>query len=184
MYVFTDAPAKAKGEFTRDNAIGYALDYMMSINFFFSTRGCSDPSKSDDYKALIEDTRGIGLFFQNPSAFVNAEGVIKSDLDGSCTVYGGCIGCSSRRRRDLMDLIRRTTRNIVFPVDRTIYRLIVSTSAATNIAKVKLMDPSGNPAPAALPMVNGKLWLIEKPAKGTWTLVSDSSITKRSYQVN
>ncbi|XP_031561318.1 hemicentin-1-like [Actinia tenebrosa] len=183
MYVFTDAPGKAVGEFNRDNAIGYALDYMMPINFFFSTLGCADPSKSPDYQAIIEDTGGIGLFFKNPSAFTAATPVVESDLDGTSFVYGGCIGCSRRRKRDLLDMIRRANHDIPFPVDGTVKRLIVSISAAANVDKVQLKDPAGSSAPAPLAMQGGKLWTVDAPAKGSWHLVADSSVSKLFYQV-
>jgi hypothetical protein len=182
MYVFTDAPPKATGEYTRDNAIGYALDYMMPVHFFFSTRGCKNPGDNADYKAIMEDTGGLGLFFQSASAISSADALVKADLDGSTIISSGG-SSSSRRRRDLFSLWKRASSDVAFPVDESVANLIVSTSALRNYNYVNLIDSSGNTVAQTLTMNKGKLWLIKNPRKGIWRLSIPSSVSGLSYQV-
>jgi len=129
MYVFTDAPPKASEDYNRDNAIGYALDYMMPINFFFSTEGCGYPAGDKDYKAIIESTGGLSMFFSSASAIGSVNDLITADLDGSTIISSGAISRSRLDERDLLALFTRWSRDISFPVDGSVEKLIISISA-------------------------------------------------------
>merc|ERR1719309_791260 len=182
MYVFTDAPPKARGEYNRDNAIGYALDYMMPVNFFFSTKGCGDPEKSADYKAIMEDTGGLSLFFGSASDIGSADILVKADIDGSTIISSGGSG-SGRRRRDLFNLWKRASSDVSFPVDESVSKLIISISATHNYNGVKVVDGSGKNVAHKLNMNKGKLWIVENPSKGMRRLSVPSNVRGFSYQI-
>ena len=183
MYVFTDAPPKTRGEYNRDNAIGYALDYMIPVHFFFSTKGCQNPGNNADYKAIMEDTGGLGLFFSSASSISSADALVKADLDGSTIITTGGSG-GGRRRRDLFDLWKRASSDVAFPVDETISQLIISITASSNYNSVTLRDGKGNNVAHKLIMNKGKLWMVAKPAKGMWRLAVPSNVGGLSYQVS
>jgi len=182
MYVFTDAPPKARGEYNRDNAIGYALDYMMPVNFFFSTKGCRSPGSNADYKAIMEDTGGLSLFFGSASDIGSADILVKADMDGSTIISSGGSG-GARRRRDLFDLWKRASSDVSFPIDESVSKLIISISATYNYNGVKVVDGSGKHVAHKLNMNKGKLWVIESPSKGTWRLSVPSNVRGFSYQI-
>ncbi|KAK3738877.1 hypothetical protein QZH41_014661 [Actinostola sp. cb2023] len=182
MYVFTDAPPKTRGEYNRDNAIGYALDYMIPVHFFFSTKGCQNPGNNADYKAIMEDTGGLGLFFSSASAISSADALVKADLDGSTIISSGGTG-GGRRRRDLFNLWQRASTDVAFPVDESVSKLIISISARSRYTLVNLADGSGTKVAHTLNMNKGKLWLINNPAKGMWRLLVPSNVGGLSYQI-
>ncbi|KAK3738880.1 hypothetical protein QZH41_014662 [Actinostola sp. cb2023] len=182
MYVFTDAPPKTRGEYNRDNAIGYALDYMIPVHFFFSTRGCQNPGNNADYKAIMEDTGGLGLFFSSASSISSADALVKADLDGSTVISSGGSG-GGRRRRDLFNLWKRASSDVAFPVDESVSKLIISISATNNYNSVNLADGSGRNVAHTLNMNKGKLWIINSPAKGMWRLSVPSNVGGLSYQI-
>ncbi|XP_031559995.1 hemicentin-1-like [Actinia tenebrosa] len=182
MYVFTDAPPKARGDYNRDNAIGYALDYMMPVHFFFSTMGCGNPGNNADYKAIMEDTGGLSLFFKSASAISSADALVKADLDGSTIISSG--GSSSARgKRDLFGLWERGSSDVAFPVDESVANLIVSISAQSYWNNVKLVDSRGGNVAHTLDMNKGKLWLIKNPTKGTWRLSVPAGVRGLSYEI-
>lgn len=177
MYVFTDAPPKVpkeenkRREYNRDNAIGYALDYMMPVHFFFSTRGCRNPAKNTDYKSIMEDTGGMSLFFSKASDISSADFLVAADLDGSTIISSGGSRLSRRRRY------------VSFPVDDSVAKLIISISARYNWQFVKVQDNSGRNVPHKMNMNKGKLWIIDGPSKGMWRIAVPYSVYKLSYQV-
>jgi hypothetical protein len=155
---------------------------MMPVHFFFSTRGCRNPGNNADYKAIMEDTGGLGLFFKSASAISSAEPLVKADLDGSTIISSGG---SSRPRygRDLSSLWKRASRAVAFPVDESVANLIVSTSALRNSNYVNLFDSRGRRVAQTLTMNRGKLWLIKNPRKGMWRLSVPYHVNGLSYQV-
>ncbi|KAK3736430.1 hypothetical protein QZH41_014496, partial [Actinostola sp. cb2023] len=176
MFVFTDSPSKIKGHNTGDAAIGLALDHMMHINFFFSRYGCSNPRRDSDFGHAMEDTGGIELFFPTPLSFHRADGFVKADLDGTAIIsVGRTMGGSGG--------MKVAPPRIEFPVDRTIRRLIVSVTAASNDAGVGLVDSNGKVLSNALSMFEGKLWVVENPIKGTWALIIRSDVQGLSYTI-
>jgi hypothetical protein len=161
---------------TSDAAIGLALDHMMSINFFFSRYGCSDPSKDADYNFAVEDTGGLELFFRSPLSFKKADSLVRADMDGSTIVSsGGSFGVGGKMN---------APPRIDFPVDNSISRIIVVTSAESNYRGISLIDPNGNSAPSPLVMYKGKLWVIENPSNGTWALTSQPNVKGLVFMVN
>ncbi|XP_048584536.1 uncharacterized protein LOC5510519 isoform X1 [Nematostella vectensis] len=183
MYVFTDAPPKAKGEYNRDTSIGLALDYMIPVNFFFSTKGCGNPGKNADYKSIIEDTGGIGLFFNNAAAIASADKIVRSDLDGSTIIAAG--GSSAfKGRRDLLEMVRRAADSVkTFHVDESVDKLTVYISATLYADRVSLRDPSNKQVSYTMTMNGGLLWFIEKPKVGKWQIVVPGFVRNFAFQV-
>jgi len=183
MYVFTDAPPKALGDYNRDNAIGYALDYMMPVHFFFSTKGCGSPGSNADYKAIMEDTGGMSLFFSSASSISSADALVAADLDGSTIISSSDSSSARRGRRDLLGLFERSSKDVSFPVDGTMKKLIISISASRNWDSVNVLDNAGKNVGHNLNMNKGKLWMINDPSSGNWRLTAPSSVTDLSYQI-
>jgi len=185
MYVFTDAPPKARGDYNRDNAIGYALDYMMPVHFFFSTRGCGNPGGNADYKSIMEDTGGLSLFFSSASSISSADALVAADLDGSTIISSGDSSSARRGKRGLFSLFgaKSSSSDVFFPVDGTVKKLIISISASRNWNSVNVQDNTGKNVAHSLNMNKGKLWMINDPSKGNWKVTVPSSVSGFSYQV-
>lgn len=184
MYVFVDAPPKAKDDYNRENAIGYALEYMMPVNFFFSTQSCGDPGNNADYQSIVKDTGGMGLFFSNASSISSTDTLVAADLDGSTVISSGDSISGSRRRRDLLDLFSRSSSDVPFPVDSTVKTLIISISASRNWNHVKVVDSAGRNVAHSLNTNRGKLWMINNPSKGNWRVTVPSNVSGLAYQVS
>ncbi|EDO40760.1 predicted protein [Nematostella vectensis] len=182
MYVFTDAPPKARGEYNLDTSIGAALDYMIPVNFFFSKEGCGNPGTNSDYKTIMEDTAGSGLYFNSSAAISNIGAIVNSDLDGSVVITAG--SSVKRRRRDLAEIVRRSSVYVkAFPVDESVEKLTVYVASSRLSSKVSLRDPSNNPVAPTMTLYGSCLWFVDRPKVGEWRIKFPSKTEDFSYQV-
>ena len=164
MYVFTDAPPKnGSMGYNKDNAIRIAKRNKIPVHFFFSTNGCGNPAGDPDFKAIIKQTGATGFFFGRASDIGSADSLVKADLNGSVVIASGSTGTSKAS-------------DVTFPVDDSVMTLSVSIEALSNFNAVNLIDSTGKSLVPTVRLVRGKLWSIENPSKGMWTLSVGSSI--------
>merc|ERR1712212_595710 len=135
-----------------------------------------------DYKAIMEDTGGLSLFFGRASDISSADALVKADIDGSTIISAGGSG-HGRRRRDLFNLWKRASSYVRFPVDESVSKLIISVSATYNYNGVNVVDGNGRNVAHTLNMNKGKLWIIEYPSKGIWRLIVPFNVRGLSYQI-
>ncbi|EDO42760.1 predicted protein [Nematostella vectensis] len=187
IFVFTDAPAKPDGEYTRDAVIATALEYMIPVNFFFNPEGCSTPGKDLDYQAITAGTGGSSWMFNSASDISStAVGFVEADLDGSTIIATGEAPAGTRKRSPLGVVPHTKAAVVEFSVDDSIDKLVISIEASKFWHHIKVFDPSSVWMPATLNMNNGMVWFYEGDAvkTGRWRIQVPSLVVGFSYQAS
>ncbi|XP_032240089.2 uncharacterized protein LOC5514646 [Nematostella vectensis] len=187
IFVFTDAPAKPDGEYTRDAVIATALEYMIPVNFFFNPEGCSTPDKDLDYQAITAGTGGSSWMFNSASDISStAVGFVEADLDGSTIIATGEAPAGTRKRSPLGVVPHTKAAVVEFSVDDSIDKLVISIEASKFWHHIKVFDPSSVWMPATLNMNNGMVWFYEGDAvkTGRWRIQVPSLVVGFSYQAS
>lgn len=188
MFVFTDAGAKdgERPKYTQDNSVGLALQYMIPVNFFYSTESgrCGSFHDHNSLIDLMDSTGGFGMQFNSSGQISKMGGVVSAALDGTATIHEGRSNLGVAR--SLRSSPRRNSnarRTYAIPVDDTVESLIVTyfTSSAANL--VELRTPDGVPQPRTANLTQGGLWMIENPTLGIWELFVPASVGTHSFKV-
>ena len=189
MFVFTDAGAKEgdKPKYTFDNARGLALNYMIPVNFFYSTESgsCGSFESHDTFVELLDDTQGFGLQFNSSGEIQRMGGVISAALDGTATIMEGrssASGASDELRRPHGRASGRD-KTYTLPVDDTVGKLIISFFASKEAHLVQLRNPNGLLQPQTEHLAQGGVWIIEDPILGVWELVIPTEVGTHSFKV-
>lgn len=186
MFVFTDAGAKEGDlpKYTFENARGLALDYMIPVNFFYSTESgsCGSFERHNAFVELLGDTQGFGLQFNSSGEIQRMGSVISAALDGTATILEGRSREASGRRRPYRRASGRD-KTYTLPVDDTVEKLIVSFYAREEAHLVQLRNPNGLPEPRTEDLAQGGVWIIEEPALGLWELVIPAEVGTHSFKV-
>lgn len=186
MFVFTDASAKEGDwpKYTFENARGLALEYMIPVNFFYSTESgsCGSFERHKTFVELLGDTQGFGLQFNSSGEIQRMGSVISAALDGTATILEGRSRGASGRRRPYRRASGRD-KTYTLPVDDTVEKLIVSFYAREEAHLVQLRNPHGVPEPRTEDLAQGGVWIIEEPVLGLWELVIPAEVGTHSFKV-
>ena len=188
MFVFTDAGAKEGDwpKYTFENARGLALEYMIPVNFFYSTESgsCRSFESHDTFVELVDDTQGFGLQFNSSGEIQRMGGVISTALDGTATILEGrSSGAPDGRMRRSHRSASGRDKTYALPVDDTVGKLIVSFFAKENAHLVQLRNPNGLTQPRTEDLAQGGVWIIEEPVLGLWELVIPAEVGTHSFKV-
>ena len=189
MFVFTDAGAKEgdKPKYTFDNARGLALNYMIPVNFFYSTESgsCGSFESHDTFVELLDDTQGFGLQFNSSGEIQRMGGVISAALDGTATIMEGRSSASGAPDELHRPHGRASGRDKTYtlPVDDTVGKLIISFFASKEAHLVQLRNPNGLLQPQTEHLAQGGVWIIEDPILGLWELVIPTEVGTHSFKV-
>lgn len=188
MFVFTDAGAKdgERPKYTQENSIGLALQYMIPVNFFYSTESgrCGSFRNHDSLIDLMDSTGGFGLQFNSSGQISKMGNVVYAALDGTTTIDEG--RSSLGEVRSLRSSPRRNSnieKRYTIPVDNTVESLIVTYFASARANLVELRSPKGVAQPRTENLSQGGLWMIEGPTLGTWELFVPAAVGTHSFKV-
>ena len=187
MFVFTDAGAKEGDgpKYIFDNARGLALEYMIPVNFFYSTESgsCGSFESHDTFVELLDDTQGLGLQFNSSGEIQRMGGVISAALDGTATILEGRSSGAVARLRRPHGRASGRDKTYTLPVDDTVGKLIISFFASKEAHLVQLRNPNGLLQPRTEDLAQGGVWIIEEPVLGLWELVIPAEVGTHSFKV-
>lgn len=188
MFVFTDAGAKdgERPKYTQENSIGLALQYMILVNFFYSTESgrCGSFRNHDSLIDLMDSTGGFGLQFNSSGQISKMGGVVSAALDGTTTIDEGRSSLGEvRSLRSSPPRNSNIEKRYTIPVDNTVESLIVTYFASARANLVELRSPKGVAQPRTENLSQGGLWMIESPTLGMWELFVPAAVGTHSFKV-
>ncbi|XP_057291426.1 hemicentin-1-like isoform X2 [Hydractinia symbiolongicarpus] len=163
MFVFTDAAAK---DDTAENiaALKSAADNSFTtITFFINLLGCG--GGTDSYKEIASHTSGQIFSLSNEAELLQFADFVASSLSRDTMIASG------------------SAINSQFSVDDRISKLTVSATSTSTAQSITLKDPFGDNVPALTTLSMIRIFQIDNPASGVWSLVSPSVGADYKYTV-
>ncbi|XP_057291700.1 hemicentin-1-like [Hydractinia symbiolongicarpus] len=178
MFVFTDATAKDDSAENLEALKSAADMNSATITFFTNLNGCTGSGKTgiDSYKDIASYTSGQIFPLKNEAELLKFKDYVASSLSRDTMIAsGGTIKSKSKRSV--------SPGQNKFSVDDGIAKLIVSiaTSAQNTAQYVTLTDPAGKTVTALNTMSMIRIFQIDNPPSGVYSLVFPSGAGKYEY---
>ncbi len=175
LYVFTDASAKDATEDNFMEALSFARELGLTINFFTTGNLCGDPSFTS-FEDLARETCGQMLRLPSSNDLKKLSTITGISLTGTtCLCSGGDISASGKKKRS-------ATKEYEIPLDDSIEKVIVTVTTQNTGPNIILKDPLDRVSSGKIPFARGALYEINSPMPGSWKLVI-SGAGKHTYLV-
>lgn len=176
LYVFTDASAKDDTPENMAEAVSFARDMGLTINFFTTGDLCGT-SSFKPFEDLARETCGQILYLPSSAELKDLSSITEISLTGTtCLCSGGDNNASGKKKRS-------TTKEYAIHVDDSIEKIIVTVTTENMGPKITLKDPLGRVVLSGKVFFpRGALYEINNPRPGSWKL-SISGTGKHTYLV-
>ena len=134
LYVFTDASAKDASEDNFMEAVSFAREMGLTINFFTTGNLCGNPSFKY-FEDLARETCGQMLLLPSHKELKKLSTITGISLTGTTCLGNGEDNNTSGKRK------RSATKQYAIPVDDSIEKIIVTVTTQNSGPAITLKDP-------------------------------------------
>ncbi len=174
MFVFTDASPKDDTADKKQYLKDLAAQYTSPITFFTNLRGCRDSKGIKSYEEVASHTSGQIFPLKSHAEIMKFKEFVENSLKSKTTIAKRTILTSSRKR---------AIKSYKIPIDSEMTALMMSISVKQTSAVngISLIDPAGTSHSATSTTQYSKLFNIQNPAAGAWSLQYPSGIGEISF---